>query len=110
MITKTAKTITVSIYIAGDLEEARRVCRAWCFEIGGCVTIEPVEFVYTGGAETGVRVGFINYPRFPTEEDAMMNRAISLGTLLMEKLMQNSFSIEGASETIWFSRRKGDQK
>ncbi len=109
MITKTAKTITLSIYIAGDLEDARRVCRAWCFEIGGCVTVEPVEFIYTGGTETGVRVGFINYPRFPTEEDAMMRRATDLGMRLMIELMQNSFSIEGPSETVWFSRRKEDQ-
>jgi hypothetical protein len=72
-----APTFTAAIYIAGDLNAARATCRDFCMT-SLCVTIEPVEFIYTGGSETGVRVGLINYPRFPAEPDAIWPKAEAL--------------------------------
>lgn len=100
-----APTRNVEIFIAGDLDTARNICREWCFREGACVTVEPTSYIYTGGEETGVRVGFINYPRFPKEEQELMNRACRLGIDLMHALHQHSFSIVGPTETVWYSRR-----
>ena len=105
----TSETINVSIFIGGDLAQAKQVCREWCMEVGACVTVEPVDFIYTGGEEAGVRVGFINYPRFPADEAYIVERATALAFLLMDRLCQQSFSVVGPTETIWHSRRLGDR-
>jgi len=48
MVSDTKPTIRFDIFIAGDLATAKQVCRSYC-AAGLCVTIEPVDFVYTGG-------------------------------------------------------------
>lgn len=98
-------TYTAQIYIAGDLDTARRVCREFVWQIGECVTIEPVEYIYKGGAETGVRVGFINYPRFPQPEAEIWDRAWTLAERLLDALRQWSFTIVATDRTVFFSRR-----
>lgn len=103
-----AATMDFTIYIAGDLDQAKQTCREWCMRVGGCVTVEPVTYIYTGGEEAGVRVGFINYPRFPATEDVLRSRACDLANMLMENLHQHSYSIVGPWETEWFSRRPAD--
>lgn len=103
-----APTFRFDIFIAGDLAQAKQVCREYCLNVGLCVTVEPVEFIYTGGEEIGVRVGLINYPRFPTTEDALLGHAAALATILMQRLCQHSYSIVGPRETEWFSRRPAD--
>lgn len=98
-------TFWAHIFIAGDLEQAKQVCRSHCFTAGLCVTIEPVTYVYTGGQEDGVRVGLINYPRFPASDDQILRTAKDLAYRLREELCQNSFSIMTPAETIFDSRR-----
>lgn len=108
-LNKSSSTVEVKIYIAGDIAIAKQVCREWCMEVGACVTVELVDFIYTGGEEAGVRVGFINYPRFPADEAYIVERATGLAFLLMDRLCQQSFSIVGPTETIWHSRRPEDR-
>lgn len=100
-----APTIRYDIFVAGDFDQAKQVCREYCFNIGLCVTVEPVAYIYTGGEEAGVRVGLINYPRFPSDEASIGASADALADLLMDRLCQHSYSIVGPSETKWFSRR-----
>lgn len=104
---KKCQTINLTIFMAGDIAQAKQACREYCFKVGLCVTVEPVDFIYTGGEESGFRVGLINYPRFPTTELQLGDRARELAQLLMERLCQHSYSISGPSETVWFSRREG---
>lgn len=101
----TAPTIRFDIFIAGDLATAKRTCRSYCFGVGLCVTVEPVTYIYTGGEEEGVRVGIINYPRFPSDAEKLRLRARELAHQLMHDLYQHSYSIVGPDETEWFSRR-----
>lgn len=101
-----APTFTAQIYIAGDLATAKQLCRKYCFEIGLCVTIEPVDFIYTGGEESGMRIGLINYPRFPTEAADIKSRALDLARRLRVGLCQHSFSLVTSDETIWESVRE----
>lgn len=103
----TATTIRVDIFIAGDLAQAKQICRQFCFDVGLCVTVEPVAYIYTGGEEAGVRVGLINYPRFPAPAEEILAKAQTLADALMVGLCQHSYSIVGPDQTEWFSRRAG---
>ena len=103
--TKTAPTLNFTIFMAGDFEQARQVCREYCLEVGACVTVEPTTYIYTGGEEAGIRVGLINYPRFPSDVYGIKDRARELARRLMERLCQLSYTIVGPTETEWFSRR-----
>ncbi|UXN70952.1 hypothetical protein N8A98_07115 [Devosia neptuniae] len=103
--TTEAPTIRFDIFIAGDYAQAKQVCREYCFDVGLCVTVEPADYIYTGGEESGVRVGLINYPRFPGTAESLNAKAEGLATLLMERMCQHSFSIAGLATTTWYSRR-----
>lgn len=105
MFEKIEPTIYLEIYMAGDLNLAREVIREYCFEVGFCVNLTPTDFVYSGGEENGFRVGIINYPRFPSDLEALEERAVQLGKLLMIRLCQRSFCIVGPRGTAWYSRK-----
>lgn len=100
-----AKSIRFDIYIGGNYHDAQRICREFCTEIGFCVTVEKLEYIYTEGQESGVRIGIFNYPRFPKEEQELYARAVELANMLLLGLFQSSYSIEGPEETVWRSRR-----
>jgi hypothetical protein len=98
----------VSIFVAGDVSEAREICRAFCDEEGLCVTVTPTTYVYTDGEEAGVIVGLINYPRFPSEPSDIVTAAKLLALELMHKLGQESVTVQTPDETCWFSIRTAD--
>ena len=101
-----AKTYTATIMIAGDYPKAVDVCRRFCMDVGFCVTVTRTEFVYTGGAEAGVMVGCINYPRFPQSPDQIMAMAIDLANALKREMFQHSYSIVASDTTIWHTDRE----
>lgn len=107
-MTQTAPTIRFDIFIGGDFAQAKQVCREYCFDVGLCVTVEPVDYIYTGGEESGVRIGLINYPRFPTTQEALWTRASELAEILMLRLRQHSYSVVGPDLTHWVSRRPAE--
>lgn len=106
---KQTESCSVNIFIAGDYESAKRICRQYCDDTGFCVTVTKTEYVYTGGQETGIIVGLINYPRFPSDKETMLARATDIANLLREKLNQESFSIQTPEKTIWHSYRKENE-
>jgi hypothetical protein len=97
------ETYYARIYIAGDLDQAKQVCREECAKEGLCVTVSPSSYIYTGGEESGIIVGLINYPRFPAQRTAVYKRAQQLGHCLLRRLCQRSFTIETPTETIRYS-------
>lgn len=99
------KTFVCQIYIAGDLNVARKVCREYCMAVGLCVTIENIEFIYTGGSELGIKIGLINYPRFPDTIDNIRSKANVLAEILRKELCQHSYSIVDTEKTNWLSNR-----
>lgn len=102
---KNCESFPVTIFIAGDKKTAKQVCRKWCMENGDCVTVEPIDYIYTGGAESGVRIGWINYPRFPKSHEEILSKARSLAELLAKELCQHSYSITTPEKTYWHSGR-----
>ena len=107
-ITKYADSHSVQIFIAGDYDLARHIVREYCDQFGCCVTVTPTSYVYTGGEESGVIVGFINYPRFPKKPDDIELQAYFLAEKLLKGLDQQSYSIQTPDETKWISYREED--
>lgn len=105
---ETSASYPVSIFVAGDHDEAKAICRKFCDEEGLCVTVTPTAYVYTGGEEGGVIVGLINYPRFPSEPTHILSTARLLAIELMHKLEQQSASVQTPDETLWLSIRAED--
>lgn len=97
-------TFNYAIYMAGDYAKAKQVCRVYCWNVGMCINIMPADYIYTGGEEAGFKIEFINYPRFPITEVALLMHAQTLAALLAEQLCQKSWSIVGPNETHWYSR------
>ena len=101
---KTCPTEIVNLYIAGDLATARQVCREFV-AIGGCVTIAPCDYVYTGGCESGIVVGLIAYPPHIRTGAQLVADATLLGHKLMARLFQTSFTVAHVGgETITYGR------
>ena len=51
-------------------------------------------------------IGLINYPRFPSIPDKIMQRAYDLADHLLNECCQHSYLIMNPEKTIWHSRRK----
>lgn len=108
LIHKSAKAYKVEVFIAGDLVKATEICQRFC-DRGLCVTIEPTNYVFTGGQEMGVRVGLINYARFPKDFGLVWDTAEELGFALKDGLGQGSFTIQDHECSSFFSTRDEDQ-
>lgn len=105
---ETCPSATFRIWIGGDYQTALAACRRFTMR-GLCVSVQPVDYVYTLGMEAGVCVTLINYPRFPLDASGIEKTATELGHFLCGELCQGSFSVEGPETTHWLSRRKQDQ-
>ena len=102
------ETYTAQIYVAGSLGDAMRVCQDYCDSVGLCVTVEPVSYVYTDGATDGVRIGLINYGRFPSNPDAVFGHAEKLANILILDLCQQTATIIATDRSVWLTRRPED--
>lgn len=98
----------VSIFIAGRASGIKDQCRAYCDEVGLCVTCTPTTFVYTQGEEDGCIVGLINYPRFHSTPEAIWAQAEVLAERLRSDADQQSYTIQAPDKTVWFSHRAED--
>lgn len=95
----------VEIFIAGNYEEALRLAQEYCDDVGLCVTVTPTRYVYTGGMESGVIVGLINYARFPKYTHQILEQAINLGEKLRIGLHQQSFTVQDGIHSRWYNYR-----
>lgn len=105
MHTLTEPTFWAEIAIAGDYNDARNACRAFC-EDGLCVTVTRTSFIYTGGEQSGVLVRLINYPRFPSTHAEIERKAMDLADYLRRALYQDSYTVITPEKTTWFTRRE----
>jgi hypothetical protein len=107
---KSASSYPVTIHIAGNFMAAQEVCQRYCDEVGLCVTVSATIYVYTKGKSAGVRIGLINYPRFPKVPREIWAHAVELGYRLRAELGQESFTVETPDQCHWFSWREEDQQ
>lgn len=101
----TEPTFCARIYMSGPIEVAKQAIRADCLREGLCVTIEPTTFIYTGGEEQGFVVGLLNYPRFPSTPEKIIDRARYLMHLLLEATHQHSALLVTEQSTEWITKR-----
>lgn len=104
-MTDKVPSYSITVSIAGDLQTARQSLRRQCVEEGLCVTLTPTTFIYTHGAEDGMRIGFVNYPRFPKTAAAILERANHVARCLMKDLCQRTALIETPEETYWIHQQ-----
>lgn len=97
----TILTHQITIWMAGDIDVAHSVVRAFCFTEGACFTVTPSKFIYTGGEEDGFAIGLVNYPRFPSKPEALWERAESLARKLLPTCNQRTCLLVGTAETRW---------
>lgn len=105
---KTCHTYTATIYCGllegytpsesiqeeeDKMEIAYNICREYCDKVGLCLTFEKTHFIYTSGGENGIKVGLINYPRFPSTPSEIQKHAGILGERLLVELKQQRLSI-----------------
>lgn len=105
---KRARSFPVTIFIAGKYSTAEKILKKYCDEVGYCVTLHSVEYIYKGGTEHGISVGLINYPRFPNEPTVIIDKAKEIAEELRIGMKQESYSIQTPHDTIWYSYRKDD--
>ncbi|MFC7704864.1 hypothetical protein ACFQXB_11720 [Plastorhodobacter daqingensis] len=104
---KVEPTFRADIFIGGSVDAAREACREFVMR-GLCVSMSPCDFIYTGGVESGVRIGLINYPRFPKSPTEITEDALELARFLIVRLHQSSASVVTDSNTTWLTRREVD--
>lgn len=110
MIAKHAPTFWVKIWMAGNYPKAEDICREYCTR-GMCVSICPMNYIYTGGEESGFCVTLINYPRFPAASFIdIKDKAHELALLLIDGLYQQSYTLEDPVDTLLFSKRSEDMR
>ncbi len=107
-LVKAEKSFPITIHIAGKYHLAQKILQKYCNEVGFCVTLSTTQYIFKDGIEHGIRVGLINYPRFPSDPATLTAKAIEIAELLRVGMKQESFSVETPVETIWYSYRKGD--
>lgn len=101
-------TYTADIWIGGDAWLAEPICRDYCDTVGLCVSVTDTTFIYTGGKTIGMRVGLINYGRFPAASHEIFAKAEELAIMLIEGLGQDSASVVASDRTVWLSKRPQD--
>lgn len=108
MIREECSSYPVSIFMAGDLAKAEACCQEFCDQWPYCVTVTPTRYVYQDGNEAGFIVGLINYPRFPSTAPEIWQKAEEIGAYLVNRLGQQSYTIQAPDRTVWFSHREED--
>lgn len=105
---ETATTHVISIYTSGPIEVIEQVCRKFVFDIGLCVTVNPIKFIYIGGEEFGVEIGLLNYPRFPTTAQNLFVLAKELSVAILKETFQRTALVVGETYTTWISYKEQD--
>lgn len=101
----TAKSHRTSIFIGGDYNQAKHICRKFTFENTLCVNVKKCDFIYYGGEQSGVEVELIQYSRFPSTISENMQMARKLCNKLMDGLYQKSATIINNKESIYITNQ-----
>ena len=105
-------TYTATIYVGFknhygsetiDYQEVAKFVQDWVDKISLCVTIQNVDYIYKGGHENGMAIGFINYPRFPSTAFEIKEKALDLAGELLKFCKQMRVSVVFPDETIMLS-------
>jgi|AGFS01.1.fsa_nt_gi hypothetical protein len=102
----TVPTFYANLHIAGNFDVCQQECNRITYEFGFCFQVSKVEYIYTGGQESGMLIRVINYPRFPRDPEEITKLCTQFGFRLAEKLCQKSFTLETSTDTMYFESTK----
>lgn len=108
IVDRVCESFTVTLYIGGCITTAKAVLARMAAETGACWSVEPTEFIYSGGRETGMAIRDLNYARFPRTVKAVEDRMAVVAVDLMDVLGQGSCSLVGPTQSRYLTRRKED--
>jgi len=106
---KTIPTYTANVYVGlrhsytysyTTENVVRRWLKDYCTREKTGVTLTPTEFIYVDGAEPGVIIGLIRYPRFPKEIERIEEEALAIAKGLMELCRQERVSVVFPDRTV----------
>ncbi len=112
---KEVKTYTATISVGfreqyteiyHTINEVKEICQDYCNVIGLCVSITPTYFVYKNGSEDGCFIGLINYARFPSSIEDILDKAINLAKILKDKFNQLRVSIICRDKTYMIENKE----
>jgi predicted signal transduction protein with EAL and GGDEF domain len=103
MQVETIATYQATIYIAGDLATARAFLRREAYESWLCVSLLPIEYVFTGALEVGVAIGFVAYPQVPKTSEQIFERARDIAARLIPALGQQMALVVASDRTVWLT-------
>lgn len=66
-----------------------------------CVSLTPIEYIFTGAVEAGVAIGFVDYPEVPSTPAKIFERAKDIATKLIPRMGQRSALIVATDQTEW---------
>lgn len=89
--------------ILHTLEECESLCQDFVNENPQCVSVTPTEYIYTNGREPGAIIGFIQYPRFPTDEEILKDLSLQLAKRLLLALGQYRVTVNFPDEVVMLS-------
>lgn len=97
------KTWYATLHIAGNIDVAKAFIQKRILNDGACFQIAPCDYVYSGGAETGMTIRCIHYPRFVENgPEKLLERLMKLANDLAIELGQKSYTIETSDRTTYF--------
>lgn len=88
------------------MDTTRGICSKYVNRAGLCVALTPTEYVYSNShgdgyaGEPGVEIGFINYPRIPSEPQKIREQALELARMLKMALEQHRVTVMFPDETV----------
>lgn len=107
------KAYTQNLDVVKGITTVREVCHE-AVKNGWCVTVQPIEYIYTPtftvgqeepvNGEPGAVIGVINYPRFPSKVEDLKAKSIDLAGKLLEKLEQQRVTVVFTDETVLVER------
>jgi len=104
--TSSMNTKIVEVYMAGDISQAKQIVRLFVYREKCCVTVQPIDYFYNGGEESGFVIGFRQYPKFPKSQTEIKELAEKLAKELRCGIHQDSYMVvDHSGDTRWSTLR-----
>lgn len=105
MKVKVTRSYTFDIYVTGSRSAVEDYLQEYCMKNGFCFSIIPLEYIYSGGKESGYSVRIINYARFPKGEEQLEEIANHVAKKLIEKTNTWSASVVTPTHSYYITQR-----
>lgn len=82
-----------------NMNKVKNICILFCNKHSLAVSIEATSFIYKNGGESGAKIRFINYPRYPASKSIILTRSLILAEILKNEFLQYRVSVITTDKT-----------